>query len=148
MPCRSSINPHPFFIRRGFEPLSKPPANRWRKDVTDYGQSPPFIRVLVWLAKPVPLRGEPCLFGGLSSKTFRTRRSLEHVLFSESSSILVSQCETSKSTWDAVWAKRVHRMITKIGLAASELRTFSCSFFWFGFLSGSRKKMNNSSGRK
>jgi hypothetical protein len=33
-------------------------------------------------------------------------------------------------------------MITKIGLAASELRTFSRSFFWFGFLSGDRKKMN------
>ena len=25
---------------------------------------------------------------------------------------------------------------------ASELRTFSHSFFWFGFLSGDRKKMN------
>jgi len=35
-------------------------------------------------------------------------------------------------------------MITKIGLAASELRTFSRSFFWFGFLSGDRKKMNDS----
>ena len=31
-------------------------------------------------------------------KTFRTRRSLEAVLFSESSSILVSRSETSKST--------------------------------------------------
>jgi len=31
-------------LRRGFEPLAKPPANRWRKDVTDSGQRPPFIR--------------------------------------------------------------------------------------------------------
>ena len=33
-------------------------------------------------------------------------------------------------------------MITIIGQPASELRTFSRSFFWFGFLSGDRKKMN------
>ena len=49
--------------------------------------------------------------------------------------------ETSKSTWEAVWAKRVLRMITIIGQPASELRTFLHSFFCFGFLSGDRKKM-------
>ena len=27
----SSINPNPFFIRKGFEPLSKPPANHWQE---------------------------------------------------------------------------------------------------------------------
>jgi hypothetical protein len=40
----SSINPNPFFIRRGFEPLSKPLANRWQGDVIDYGQKPPFVK--------------------------------------------------------------------------------------------------------
>ena len=49
--------------------------------------------------------------------------------------------ETSKSTWEAVWAKRVLRMITIILHPASEHRTFLCSFFCFGFLSGDRKKM-------
>ena len=68
-----------------------------------------------------------------SSKTFRMRRSLENVLFSESSSILGLRSKTSKSTWEAVWAKRVLRMITKIGLSASELRTFSHSFFLLRF---------------
>ncbi len=30
-PSDFSINPNPFFIRRGFEPLSKPPANHWQE---------------------------------------------------------------------------------------------------------------------
>ena len=38
---------------------------------------------------------------------------------------LYRESETSKSTWDAVWAERVHRMITIILHPASELRTFS-----------------------
>ena len=40
----SSINPNPFFIRRGFEPLPKPLANRWLGDVIDYGQRPPSVK--------------------------------------------------------------------------------------------------------
>ena len=40
----SSINPNPFFIRRGFEPLSKPLANPWQGDVIDYGQNPPSVK--------------------------------------------------------------------------------------------------------
>ena len=40
----SSINPNPFFIRRGFEPLPKPLANPWQGDVIDYGQKPPFVK--------------------------------------------------------------------------------------------------------
>ena len=42
---------------------------------------------------------------------------------------------------NAVWAKRVHWVIWRICVPASELRTFSRSFFCFGFLSGDRKKM-------
>ena len=34
---QSSINPNPFFIRRGFEPPPKPLANRWQGDVIDSG---------------------------------------------------------------------------------------------------------------
>ena len=55
----SSINPNPFFIRRGFRPLPKPLANLWQGDVIDSGQRPPYVKVLVWLAEPLPLRGEP-----------------------------------------------------------------------------------------
>ena len=40
----SSINPNPFFIRRGFEPLPKPLANPWQGDVIDYGQRPPSVK--------------------------------------------------------------------------------------------------------
>ena len=40
----SSIKPNPFFIRRGFEPLPKPLANRWQGDVIDYGQRPPSVK--------------------------------------------------------------------------------------------------------
>ena len=43
-PSDFSINPNPFFIRRGFEPLSKPLANPWQGDVIDYGQKPPFVK--------------------------------------------------------------------------------------------------------
>ena len=43
-PSDFSINPNPFFIRRGFEPLSKPLANPWQGDVIDYGQRPPFVK--------------------------------------------------------------------------------------------------------
>ena len=32
--CNTSINPNPFFIRRGFRPLPKPLANLWQGDVT------------------------------------------------------------------------------------------------------------------
>ena len=32
---QSSINPNPFFIRRGFRPLPKPLANLWQGDVVD-----------------------------------------------------------------------------------------------------------------
>ena len=43
-PSDFSINPNPFFIRRGFEPLPKPLANRWQGDVIDYGQKPPSVK--------------------------------------------------------------------------------------------------------
>ena len=33
--CNTSINPNPFFIRRGFRPLPKPLANLWQGDVVD-----------------------------------------------------------------------------------------------------------------
>ena len=52
-------NPNPFLsLRRGFRPLPKPLANLWQGDVIDSGQGPPFVKVLVSLAKPLPLRGE------------------------------------------------------------------------------------------
>ena len=54
VPLQSSINPNPFFIRRGFRPLPKPLANLWQGDVIDSGQGPPYVKVLVSLAKPVP----------------------------------------------------------------------------------------------
>ena len=44
LPSDFSINPNPFFIRRGFEPLPKPLANPWQGDVIDYGQRPPFVK--------------------------------------------------------------------------------------------------------
>jgi len=53
-PCRVTNNPNPFFIRRGFRPLPKPLANLWQGDVIDSGQGPPYVKVLVSLAKPVP----------------------------------------------------------------------------------------------
>ena len=31
LPCKTSITPHPLFIRRGFRPLSKPLANLWQE---------------------------------------------------------------------------------------------------------------------
>ena len=43
-PSDFSINPNPFFIRRGFEPLPKPLANHWQGDVIDYGQRPPSVK--------------------------------------------------------------------------------------------------------
>ena len=43
-PSDFSINPNPFFIRRGFEPLPKPLANPWQGDVIDYGQRPPSVK--------------------------------------------------------------------------------------------------------
>ena len=43
-PSDFSINPNPFFIRRGFEPLPKPLANPWQGDVIDCGQRPPFVK--------------------------------------------------------------------------------------------------------
>ena len=48
-PSDFSIDPNPFFIRRvfirrGFEPLPKPLANRWQGDVIDSGQRPPFVK--------------------------------------------------------------------------------------------------------
>ena len=43
-PSDFSINPNPFFIRRGFEPLPKPLANHWQGDVIDYGQKPPSVK--------------------------------------------------------------------------------------------------------
>ena len=87
--------------------------------------------------KPLPLWGSPCFLIPTTLNTRRSKgddntwrkrqkseRSSEIVLFWEFSSILVSRSETSKSTWDAVWAKRVHRIILKIAQSASELRTF------------------------
>ena len=56
-PCRTSINPNPFFVRRGFEPLPKPLANHWQGDVIDSGQRPPFVKVLVWLSSLCPFGG-------------------------------------------------------------------------------------------
>ena len=41
-------------LKEGFEPLTKPPANLWRKDVIDYGQRPPSIKDLVWLSSLCP----------------------------------------------------------------------------------------------
>ena len=34
------------------------------RGVTDSGGKPPYVRILVWLTKPVPLRGEPWFFIG------------------------------------------------------------------------------------
>ena len=51
--------PQPLLHKKGLQPLPKPLANLWQGDVIDYGQGPPYVKVLVWLAKPVPLRGEP-----------------------------------------------------------------------------------------
>ena len=48
-PLQGSQPPHPPCPKEELEPLSKPLANRWQEDVT-------------WLAKPVPLRGEPWSF--------------------------------------------------------------------------------------
>ena len=59
---QGSQPPHPPCPKEELEPLSKPLANRWQEDVTDYGGKPPCVRGLVWLAKPVPLRGEPWSF--------------------------------------------------------------------------------------
>ena len=43
-----------------------PPPSRplYGAGVTDSGGKPPCVRVLVWLTKPVPLRGEPWSFIG------------------------------------------------------------------------------------
>ena len=46
--------------KEDLEPLPKPLANRWQGDVVENRSTPPIFKVLVWLAKPLPLRGEPC----------------------------------------------------------------------------------------
>ena len=52
--CKLSINPNPFFIRRGFRPLPKPLANLWQGDVIDYGDWSPSSKLLVWFTKLSP----------------------------------------------------------------------------------------------
>ena len=39
-----------------------PSPSLYGRGVTDYGGKPPYVRVLVWLTEPVPLRGEPWSF--------------------------------------------------------------------------------------
>ena len=39
-----------------------PSPSLYGRGVTDYGGKPPYVRGLVWLTKPVPLRGEPWSF--------------------------------------------------------------------------------------
>ena len=41
----SSINPNPFFIRRGFNLHPKPLCPLQGRGLTDFGQKPPFIRL-------------------------------------------------------------------------------------------------------
>ena len=50
IPLQWSQPPYPPCPKEDLEPLSKPLANRWQEDVIDYGQKPPFIKVLVWLS--------------------------------------------------------------------------------------------------
>ena len=67
-PSDFSINPNPFFIRRGFEPLPKPLANPWQGDVIDYGQKPPFVKGFLYGSQSL------CPFGashGLLHPRFR-----------------------------------------------------------------------------
>ena len=68
LPSDFSINPNPFFIRRGFEPLPKPLANPWQGDVIDYGQRPPFVKGFLYGSQSL------CPFGashGLLHPRFR-----------------------------------------------------------------------------
>ena len=46
--------PQPLLHKKGLQPLPKPLANLWQGDVIDSGQGPPYVKVLVSLAKPVP----------------------------------------------------------------------------------------------
>ena len=78
------------------------------------------------------------------SKTFRTRRSLEECKSFESLlslwlrwAIWVTKCEMLFERSEFI--ERFEGFI----VPASELRTFSHSFFCFGFLSGDRKKMKS-----
>ena len=41
-----------------------PSPSLYGRGVTDSGGMPPCVRVLVWLTKPLPLRGEPWIFVG------------------------------------------------------------------------------------
>ena len=45
--------------QRNIRPTKASPQG---EDATDYGGKPPCVRILVWLTKPVPLRGEPWSF--------------------------------------------------------------------------------------
>ena len=68
LPSDFSINPNPFFIRRGFEPLPKPLANRWQGDVIDSGQKPPSVKGFLYGSQSL------CPFGashGLLHPCFR-----------------------------------------------------------------------------
>ena len=46
-----------------------PSPSLYGRGVTDYGGKPPYVRVLVWLTKPVPLRGEPWSFNLIKDRT-------------------------------------------------------------------------------
>ncbi len=39
--------PQPLLHKKGLQPLPKPLANLWQGDVIDYGQGPPYVKVLV-----------------------------------------------------------------------------------------------------
>ena len=61
--CRDSTMPEQAPIV-----LAAPSVPLYGKDVTGSGGKPPYVRVLVWLTKPVPLRGEPWVFIGCAER--------------------------------------------------------------------------------
>ena len=100
--------------KRDIHPLTNF-SHIWGSLTENYGK-PLISRILVWLAKPVPFgrailsyipavaapcKGAHTEVGSVCAqltKTFRTRRSSEDVLFSESFSILGLRSKTRKST--------------------------------------------------
>ena len=62
--------------QRNIRPTKASPQG---EDATDYGGKPPCVRILVWLTKPVPLRGEPWSFyrlaqGGMMEEGMRRKK--------------------------------------------------------------------------
>ena len=62
--CRDSTMPEQAPIV-----LAAPSVPLYGRGVTDSGGKPPCVRGLVWLTKPVPLRGEPWSFNLIKDRT-------------------------------------------------------------------------------